>query len=71
MGCVKQWSDNGWEKMSGGEAIWCKCKTQLVAGELLGMHVHTLCTKIGIGRYIGTTNLKYAVSKKDQPLKIA
>ena len=55
--------------MSGGEAIWCKQETLLVAGELLDVCIHALCTRRAVDGCIGNTYLKYVVSKKDWPLE--
>ena len=67
MSCAKQWSDNSWEKMSSGEAIWHKHETQSMAGKLLDVCIHALSTRMSAGRCVGTTYLKYVVSKKDWP----
>ena len=40
-------------------------------GELLGVHICTLSTRMAIGRCMGNSYLKYAVSKKYRIWKIA
>ena len=53
--------------MSGGEAIWCKCESWLVAGELLDVCTCTLSTRLAIGKMHWVQLSKICVSKKDQP----
>ena len=36
--------------MSGREAIWCECESQLVAGELLDVCTCALSTRLAIGK---------------------
>ena len=61
------WSDNGQVDDEQWRAIWCKCETLLVAGELLDVHACTLSTRMAVGRCIGNSYLKYVVGKKDRP----
>ena len=53
--------------MSGGEVIWCKWESWLVAGELLDVCTCTLSTRVDVGKIHWVQLSKYAVSKKDWP----
>ena len=61
------WSDNHWIENEWQTAIWHKCETLLVAGELLDVCTCTLSTRMAVGRCVGNSYLKYVVSKKDWP----
>ena len=63
------WSDNHQVDDEWWTVIWHKCKTLLVAGELLDVHACALSTRMAVGRCIGNSYLEYAVSKKDWPLE--